>query len=64
LPVEECRPFEDQLYKSVETMNPGLLKAIAEKKALDDNMKSEMRNIIGELKQRLAGERQLAAARP
>jgi len=62
LPVEDCRAFELELYKYVDTMNPGLLKAIAEKKALDDNLKSEISRLIGEFKQRFAGERQLAAA--
>jgi len=63
LPVEDCRPFELELYKYVDTMNPGLLKAIAEKKALDGNLKSEISQVIGEFKQRYAGERQVAAAR-
>jgi F-type H+-transporting ATPase subunit alpha len=51
LPVEQCRPFEAELYKFVENSHPGLLQRIREKKTLDDDLKAEMKNIITELKQ-------------
>ncbi len=63
LPVEQCREFEKGLYTYVETMNPGLLKAIDEKKVLDDQLKTDLSRIIGEFKERFLSERQMAAAK-
>ncbi|MBV9479482.1 MAG: F0F1 ATP synthase subunit alpha [Acidobacteria bacterium] len=51
LPVEQVRPFESELYKFVETANPGLLRAIMEKKALDDDLKRQMTAVIKDAKQ-------------
>jgi F-type H+-transporting ATPase subunit alpha len=62
LPVDQCRKFEKALYTYVETMNPGLLKAIEEKKVLDDALKADMVKIVKEAKERFVGERQMAAA--
>src|SRR5881398_2697917 len=39
LPVAQVREFEEELYKYVDTANPGLLQQIMEKKQLDDNLK-------------------------
>ena len=61
LAVEQCRPFEQQLYGYVDTMNPGLLKQIAEKKILDDALKSEMSRLIKECKERFLAESKAAA---
>src|SRR5262249_2764078 len=36
LPVDQVRDFEAELYKYVDTSNPGLLRSIMEKKTLDD----------------------------
>ncbi len=58
LPVEQCRDFEKSLYAYAETMNPGLLKAIAEKKVLDDQTKHDMTHLVKECKERFVGERQ------
>ena len=41
LPVEDCRAFERGLHKYADTMNPGLLKSIEEKKVLDDDLKAD-----------------------
>ncbi|HYG98761.1 MAG TPA: F0F1 ATP synthase subunit alpha [Terriglobales bacterium] len=62
LPVEQCRPFEQALYGYVETMNPGLLKQIEEKKVLDDAIKSEMTKVIREAKERFVSEKAAVAA--
>ncbi len=61
LPVDECREFEKQLYAYVGTMNPALLKQIAEKKILDDGMKAEMSRAVKEAKERFLAERQATA---
>src|SRR5213082_3343522 len=42
LPVEQVRDFEAELYRYVDTSNPGLLRTIMEKKTLDDALKAEM----------------------
>jgi hypothetical protein len=38
----------------VETNNPGILKSIAEKKALDDNIKGEIKKAVEAFKERFA----------
>jgi F-type H+-transporting ATPase subunit alpha len=63
LPVDQCRAFEKGLYAYVETMNPGLLKAIDDKKVLDEQLKAEMSKLIGEFKERFVSEKQMAAAK-
>jgi F-type H+-transporting ATPase subunit alpha len=61
MPVNQVRDFEMDLYKYVETTNPGLLNTIMEKKILDDNLKAEMSRIIKEAKQQFVDSRQAAA---
>jgi F-type H+-transporting ATPase subunit alpha len=61
LPVEDLREFEAHLYTYVESMNPGLLKTIMEKKVLDDQVKADMAKVISEAKERFAAEKQVAA---
>jgi F-type H+-transporting ATPase subunit alpha len=58
LQVAEVRPFEDALYKYVESANPGLLSEIMEKKQLDDKLKSEMTRLIKEAKQQFVSSRE------
>jgi F-type H+-transporting ATPase subunit alpha len=61
--VQDCRPFEKALYEYVETVNPGLLRAIEEKKVLDDNLKAEMAKAVKEAKEKFVGEKTMAAAK-
>ena len=63
LPVPQVREFEEQLYKYVDTVNPGLLQQIMEKKQLDDNLKAEMDRILKEHKERFVSERQAVGAK-
>src|ERR1700680_2295930 len=60
-PVEQCRAFEQELYKFVETSHPGILQTIRDKKTLDDNLKAEMRRVITECKERFVKEHSQAA---
>jgi F-type H+-transporting ATPase subunit alpha len=62
LAVEEVRPFEKGLYQYVDTMNPGLLKTIMEKKVLDDQLKAEMHKTVSDFKERFKAERQTEVA--
>jgi F-type H+-transporting ATPase subunit alpha len=59
--VEDVRPFEKMLYEYVDSMQPGLLTTIMEKKALDDQLKGEISKVIKEAKERFVGDRQMAA---
>jgi F-type H+/Na+-transporting ATPase subunit alpha len=61
MPVNQVRDFEKDLYKYVETTNPGILNAIMEKKVLDDNLKAEMSRVIKEAKQQFVDSRQAVA---
>ena len=63
LAVEEVRPFEKGLYQHVETVNPGLLQAIMDKKSLDDQLKADMQKTLQDFKERFAAEKQPAAAK-
>src|SRR5947208_550036 len=63
LPVDQVRDFEAELYKYVDTSNPGLLRSIMEKKILDDNLKAEMTKVLKECKEQFAVERQAVAAK-
>ena len=60
--MEQCREFESDLYKYIETMNRGVLKAIAEKKVLDDGIKADLTKLIKECKEKFVAERQAVAA--
>ncbi|HTC93488.1 MAG TPA: F0F1 ATP synthase subunit alpha [Terriglobales bacterium] len=62
LPVEQIRDFEAEFYKYVETMNPGIFKAIAEKKVLDDGIKADLTRVLGEFKQKFVADRQAVTA--
>ncbi|HEX4489318.1 MAG TPA: F0F1 ATP synthase subunit alpha [Terriglobales bacterium] len=60
LPVEQVREFEAALYKYVDTSNPGLLRAIMEKKTLDDELKATMTKVIKDAKETFVQEHQPA----
>jgi F-type H+-transporting ATPase subunit alpha len=62
LQVSQVREFEDELYKYVDTSNPGLLNEIMEKKTLDDKLKAEMTRLIKEAKQQFVSSREPAKA--
>ncbi|MDP9113783.1 MAG: F0F1 ATP synthase subunit alpha, partial [Acidobacteriota bacterium] len=56
LPLDQCRAFEDGLFKFVENAHPGMLSTIREKKALDDTLKKQMTAALGEFKTRFVEE--------
>jgi F-type H+-transporting ATPase subunit alpha len=62
LAVEECRPFEAELYKFLDNSKPGILNTIREKKAFDDALTKELTAAINELKERFKKERARPAA--
>src|SRR6185436_3415611 len=63
LAVEDVKAFEHDLNKYLETVNPGILKTIMEKKTLDDALKADINKVLTEFKQRFVAERQAVAAK-
>ncbi len=62
LSLEDVRPFEKSLYAYVDTVNPALFKSIAEKRALNDDIKADIAKTIKEAKERFLAERKSAVA--
>ena len=50
--VEDCRAFENELYKFIENSKPGIFSDIREKKVLDDALQAQLREAIAEVKKR------------
>ncbi len=61
LPVSEVREFEKELYKYVDATNAQLLRAIMEKKVLDDGLKSQLTEVIKQAKQEFLSSREAVA---
>jgi F-type H+-transporting ATPase subunit alpha len=61
MPVDQVRPFEKELYKYVDSAHPGILRTIMEKKVLDDQLKSQLQNVIKEAKQQFMAQREAVA---
>jgi F-type H+-transporting ATPase subunit alpha len=57
LAVNQCRPFETELYKFVENAHPGVLTSIREKKNLDDDLKTQINAVLKEFKARFLQDR-------
>src|SRR5215831_10293730 len=51
LEVPDCRPFEQSLYRFLDANYPGLLAKIRERKAIDDEIKSELKKALTEAKE-------------
>jgi F-type H+-transporting ATPase subunit alpha len=62
LPTDQILSFEEELYRYIDTSNPGVLRTIMEKKVLDDSLKSEMTRIIKEAKEQFVSQRQAVGA--
>jgi len=56
MPVAQVREFEKELFKYVDSTNPGILRTIMEKKILDDQLKSQLQGIIKEAKQQFVSQ--------
>ncbi len=54
VPVERLRPYEDGLYRFLDTRHPGTLSAIAEKKVLDDDVKKSLADALTEYSREFA----------
>ncbi len=56
LPVEQCRLFEEELYRFVDNAHPELLASLREKKRIDDPLRAEMHSVVKEFKERFLAE--------
>jgi F-type H+-transporting ATPase subunit alpha len=61
LPVNQVRDFEKTLYEYVDATNAGLLRAIMEKKVLDDSLKAQLGDVIKQAKQQFVGSQEAVA---
>jgi F-type H+/Na+-transporting ATPase subunit alpha len=52
IPVPDIGRFEKEFLQFVETSQPGILKSISEKKALDDSIKAEIKKAVDAFKER------------
>ncbi|MDR3700052.1 MAG: F0F1 ATP synthase subunit alpha [Candidatus Sulfopaludibacter sp.] len=62
LPVEQCRKFEEELYRFVDNAHRPLWDEIRTKKALDDELRGKVTNVIEEFKARFVAEQPAAGA--
>jgi len=54
--VEQCRKFEDELYRFIENARPGLWEEIRTKKALDDELRAKLKGAVEEFKARFVAD--------
>jgi F-type H+/Na+-transporting ATPase subunit alpha len=62
LAVEDCRPFEAELYRFLENSRPAILSGIRDKKVIDDALKADLIAAINEVKGRLGQTKKAALA--
>ena len=60
--VSQIRGYETELYRFLETRHPAVLTGIAEKRQIDDSIRSEIENALKEFGDMFAAERKAAAA--
>jgi F-type H+-transporting ATPase subunit alpha len=59
--ISDVRAYEVELHKYIETRHPTVLKGIAEKKLLDDQLKTDLRRAVEEFTQDFAARKSAAA---
>src|SRR5712692_6909576 len=60
--VDDVRPFEAELLRFVENSHPGLLQNIREQKSLTDEIKSDLQQVLKDVKDEWAEDARAAAA--
>jgi len=63
LPVEECRKFEQELYRFIDNAHRDIWNEIREKKALDDTLRNKIKSAIQEFKTRFVADLKAAQAK-
>jgi F-type H+-transporting ATPase subunit alpha len=61
LPVEQCRKFEEELYRFVDNAHRPLWDEIRTKKVLDDELRAKVKSVIEEFKARFVAEQPAVA---
>ncbi len=61
MPVEQCRKFEEELYRFIENAHRSLWEEIRTKKALDDTLRARITSVIDEFKARFVAENAAAS---
>jgi len=56
LAVEQCRAFEEELYRFVDNAHPGMLAELGEKRRIDDALRARMHAVVKEFKERFLAE--------
>jgi len=56
LPVEQCRKFEEELYRYMDNAHKDIRDQIRDKKTLDDALREKLKNAIAEFKTRFVAE--------
>ena len=56
LPVEQVRKFEEELYRFIDNAHREIWDEIRQKKALDDSLRTKMKNALTEFKTRFVGD--------
>jgi F-type H+-transporting ATPase subunit alpha len=56
LPIEQCRKFEDELYRFVDNAHRSLWDEIRAKKVLDDDLRGKVKAVVEEFKARFVAE--------
>jgi F-type H+-transporting ATPase subunit alpha len=62
LPLEQCRKFEEELYRFVDNAHRGLWEEIRTKKVLDDALRANLKAVIEEFKVRFVADQPAVAA--
>ncbi|HWB87379.1 MAG TPA: F0F1 ATP synthase subunit alpha [Bryobacteraceae bacterium] len=62
LPVEQCRKFEEELYRFVDNAHRGLWEQIRQRKVLDDELRTKVAEVIQEFKDRFVAEQPAVTA--
>ncbi len=60
LPVNQCRAFEDELYRFLDNAHPDILARIRDGKVLDDQIKNDLKAALKELKDRFVEDQKAA----
>ncbi|MDQ2899164.1 MAG: F0F1 ATP synthase subunit alpha [Acidobacteriota bacterium] len=63
IPVEQCRAFEEEMYRFMDNAHPAIRQQIVEKKALDDGLKKDLTAALLEFKERFTADQKAAAGK-
>ena len=61
LPIEQCRKFEEELYRFIESAHPTIFEEIRNKKALDDTLRGKLTAALKEFKSRFVADQKPVA---